>query len=373
MQTEPHPEPLVHSPEGTASHFIAHASRRRTTGCDDRERSPALIIAPSGQFSGSLFRAVALICGLVDTQLLSVRCQGTPKWGTMGSADRRGSAANAAPMRATTLAVVAACMLPAGAARAQFLFWPQQTSWWGDHAPLRHKRRHRHIKPQSAGTDQAQNSPNGPLEIIISIADQRITVYDDGALIARSSVSTGVPRHPTPTGVFSVISKQLWHRSNIYSAAPMPYMQRITWSGIALHAGVVPGHPASHGCIRLKNDFAVRLWHLTRRGTRVIIARDDIRPVEIANPKLVVSKSKAVSGPPGRHCGRRHRCGSRAFAASGPCRDDTNRRFPNPGIASGRGHASKTRPSERFCESQIAQALRASGLRTTVRHPGRHP
>jgi hypothetical protein len=76
----------------------------------------------------------------------------------------------------------------------------------------------------------------------------------------------------------------------------MPYMQRITWSGIALHAGVVPGHPASHGCIRLKKDFAVRLWHLTRRGTRVIIARGDVQPVEITNPHLF--KPKAGSGSP---------------------------------------------------------------------------
>ena len=78
----------------------------------------------------------------------------------------------------------------------------------------------------------------------------------------------------------------------------MPYMQRITWSGIALHAGVLPGYPASHGCIRLKNDLAIRLWHLTKRGTRVIIAPDDIRPIEIAHPHLFVFKPKAASGPP---------------------------------------------------------------------------
>jgi hypothetical protein len=76
----------------------------------------------------------------------------------------------------------------------------------------------------------------------------------------------------------------------------MPYMQRISWSGIAMHAGVVPGHPASHGCIRLKNDFAIRLWHLTKRCTRVIIAHVDVQPVEIANPHLF--KPKAVSGSP---------------------------------------------------------------------------
>jgi alkylhydroperoxidase family enzyme len=76
----------------------------------------------------------------------------------------------------------------------------------------------------------------------------------------------------------------------------MPYMQRITWSGIALHAGILPGYPASHGCIRLTNDFAIRLWHLTKRGTRVIIARDDVLPVEITNPHLFVSKPKTTSG-----------------------------------------------------------------------------
>jgi L,D-transpeptidase catalytic domain len=143
---------------------------------------------------------------------------------------------------------------------------------------------------------QSREAPKGPLQIIISIADQRVSLYDNGALIARSSVSTGIQRHPTPLGVFSVISKHRFHRSNIYSAAPMPYMQRITWSGIALHAGVLPGHPASHGCIRLANGFANRLWHLTKRGTRVIIAHDDVQPVEITNPHLF--KPKAASGSP---------------------------------------------------------------------------
>jgi L,D-transpeptidase catalytic domain len=208
------------------------------------------------------------------------------------------SAANVGSIRATVLAVLAVCIVPVGTADARLLFWPHYGYWWGHHAPLRHGHRHRHAKPKLEKKEQAQDAPNGPLQIIISIADQRISVYDNGALIARSSVSTGIPGHPTPLGVFSVISKQRWHRSNIYSAAPMPYMQRITWSGIALHAGVVPGRPASHGCIRLKNDFAIRLWRLTKRGTRVIIAPDDIRPVGIAHPRLFISKPKAASGPP---------------------------------------------------------------------------
>jgi len=187
-------------------------------------------------------------------------------------------------------------MLSTGIAQAQFLFWPQHGFWPGHYAPFKHKHHHRQTNSESAKNARPEDPPKGPLQIIVSIADQRVSLFDNGALIARSPVSTGTQGHPTPLGVFSVISKQRWHRSNIYSAAPMPYMQRITWSGIALHAGVVPGHPASHGCIRLKNDFAIRLWHLTKRGTRVIIAHDDVRPLEIANPHLF--QPKAVSGSP---------------------------------------------------------------------------
>ena len=201
--------------------------------------------------------------------------------------------------RSLLLAALAVCVLLAATpAHARSSFWPQFGFWWGDHY-FRHKPQHnKHTKSDLAKKPQVQDASKGPLQIIISIADQRISVYENGALIARSSVSTGVERHPTPLGVFSVISKHKWHRSNIYSAAPMPYMQRITWSGIALHAGDLPGYPASHGCIRLTNDFAIRLWHLTKRGTRVIIAHEDVRPVEIANPQLFVPKPRVASASP---------------------------------------------------------------------------
>jgi L,D-transpeptidase catalytic domain len=197
---------------------------------------------------------------------------------------------------AITMAVFAIFVLSAAIAHAQFRFWPEDTFRPSHYAPFNHKQHHRQTNSESVKNARPEDAPKGPLQIIISIADQRVSLFDNGALIARSSVSTGVQGHPTPLGVFSVISKQRWHRSNIYSAAPMPYMQRITWSGIALHAGIVPGHPASHGCIRLKNDFAIRLWHLTKRGTRVIIAQNDVQPVEIANPHLF--KPKAPSGSP---------------------------------------------------------------------------
>jgi len=209
------------------------------------------------------------------------------------------SAARVASISATVLAVIALCSMPAEAARPRGpFFWPQLGHWWSNPAPARHSQRHRRAKPKATKPDQAKDPPKDSLQVIVSIADQRISVYDNDALIARSSVSTGVEGHPTPLGVFSVIGKKRWHRSNIYSAAPMPYMQRITWSGIALHAGVVPGHPASHGCIRLKNDFAIRLWHLTRRGTRVIIAPDETGPVEIAHPRLFAATPKVVAGTP---------------------------------------------------------------------------
>ncbi len=224
------------------------------------------------------------------------RAKETPKQCSDATSAPLSRRVNIGSVGAITMAVFALFMLSPRIAHAQFLFWPQYTFRPNHYAPFKHKQRHRQTTSESAENARPEGPPKGQLQIVISIADQRVSLFDDGALIARSSVSTGTQRHPTPLGVFSVISRQRWHRSNIYSAAPMPYMQRITWSGIALHAGVVPGHPASHGCIRLKNDFAIRLWHLTKRGTRVIIAHDDVHPVEITNPNLF--KLKAMSSPP---------------------------------------------------------------------------
>src|SRR6516165_12118193 len=101
-------------------------------------------------------------------------------------------------VRAILLAALALCLFPLGTAHAKFSFSPQYGLWWGDHAPSRHNHRHRHTKSESAEANQPQETPKGPLQIIISIADQRVSLYDNGSLIARSSVSTGVPRHPTP-------------------------------------------------------------------------------------------------------------------------------------------------------------------------------
>ena len=139
---------------------------------------------------------------------------------------------------------------------------------------------------EDAKAAPAADVPKGTLQIVVSIGQQRVTLYSNGARVAQSSVSTGVPGRPTPMGVFSVIQKDRYHHSNLYSNAPMPYMQRITWSGVALHEGPNPGHPASHGCIRLSHDFAARLWTTTKLGARVFVLRNDTAPEDFSHPKL---------------------------------------------------------------------------------------
>jgi hypothetical protein len=148
------------------------------------------------------------------------------------------------------------------------------------------RRRHDSGKAAESAKPEPPKQPSGPLLLAVSIGSQRVTVYDNGTPIAVSPISSGMAGHLTPMGVFSVIQKQRWHRSNLYSNAPMPYMQRITWSGVALHAGVLPGYPASHGCIRLPERFAIRLWSMTRIGARVVVTRDDAAPYEINHPLL---------------------------------------------------------------------------------------
>ncbi len=201
---------------------------------------------------------------------------------------------------------------------AQFLFWPfwqqpQENIQPGhhrrgydasEHAGRRQRLAHsraaaRHQPAVSFTKDrvlaQLRKPPEvpdskGPLLLTVSVAKQTITLYDGGVEVAKAPVSTGTEERPTPMGVFSVIEKSWWHRSNMYSAAPMPFMQRITWSGVALHAGDLPGYRASHGCIRLPESFALRLWYTTRIGARVIVAWDEMTPLAIAHPLLFQPK-----------------------------------------------------------------------------------
>jgi hypothetical protein len=133
-------------------------------------------------------------------------------------------------------------------------------------------------------------SAGEPIMAIVSLRDQRITVYDAKGWIMRAPVSSGQKGRETPAGIFSVIQKEEDHYSNLYDDAYMPHMQRITWSGIALHGGVLPGHPASHGCVRMPYDFAERLFDETTMGMRVIVAPGDVAPVELTHPVLFQPK-----------------------------------------------------------------------------------
>ena len=158
-----------------------------------------------------------------------------------------------------------------------------------------HKHHTAHKSHEAKAADHIDREPfgqiqKGPLQIFISINQQKLHLYSDGVHVADTSIATGVPGLPTPLGVFSVFEKEVFHRSNIYSGAPMPYMQRITWSGVAMHEGESIGHRASHGCIRMPHDFAVRLYRLTKLNTRVIIANSELKPTEFADPHLFVHK-----------------------------------------------------------------------------------
>ncbi len=140
-------------------------------------------------------------------------------------------------------------------------------------------------------------SPAGPVVILVSLPDQVMYVYRNGVRIGRSTVSTGTAGHRTPTGVFTVLQKKVDHESSIYKGAKMPNMQRLTWTGIAMHAGQLPGYPASHGCVRLPEDFAAKLYTVTKLGTTVIIADNKSSPVNTTKPGLLFSGATAQGGP----------------------------------------------------------------------------
>ncbi len=137
---------------------------------------------------------------------------------------------------------------------------------------------------------------DGPLQIYVSKADQTLTVYDGDVVVATSKVSTGKPGHTTPSGIFSILEKRKYHESNLYSNAPMPFMQRLTWSGIALHEGKVPNHPASHGCVRLPNGFAKTLFQMTERGAHVIITDDPVAPRPMSHANLFTPRLPVDDG-----------------------------------------------------------------------------
>lgn len=134
---------------------------------------------------------------------------------------------------------------------------------------------------------QPEIAPDGPLVLLVSLDEQRAYAYRDGKAIGISTISSGKDGHETPTGVFTILQKSRDHKSNLYDDAPMPFMQRLTWDGIALHGGAIPGHPASHGCVRLPKAFAEKIYAATRRGDTVVVSDARTHPASIAYPAML--------------------------------------------------------------------------------------
>ena len=130
-------------------------------------------------------------------------------------------------------------------------------------------------------------SPRGPMVMVVSLPEQLAYVYRNGVIIGASTVSTGKKGHETPTGVFTILQKNQDHYSNLYNNAPMPYMQRLTWSGVALHAGRLPGYPASHGCVRMPYEFAQKLYGETKTGLTVVVSDKQQFPGTVVHPGLI--------------------------------------------------------------------------------------
>jgi hypothetical protein len=173
------------------------------------------------------------------------------------------------------------------------VFWSDDDAGYSRPAPVtpqRVQRTRRRSAKQIEVPAKEASRPQGPLIIAISINRQNLRVYDANGFYAETPISTGMAGHSTPMGAFSVIQKQKLHHSNIYSGAPMPFMQRITWSGIAMHAGVLPGYPASHGCIRMPMAFAVKMYGWTKMGARVVVTPGEMTPASFSHPLLVTQK-----------------------------------------------------------------------------------
>jgi hypothetical protein len=158
----------------------------------------------------------------------------------------------------------------------------------------------RQARPAPPTEARAPRDAGEPIMAIVSIKSQQVTFYDAGGWILRAPVSTGTTGRETPAGVFAVIEKNKDHHSSLYDDAWMPNMQRITWNGIALHGGPLPGYAASHGCVRMPYGFAEKLFNTTRIGMRVLVSPNDAAPVEFSHPALFVPNAEALAAAPAR-------------------------------------------------------------------------
>ncbi|WOH64481.1 L,D-transpeptidase [Bradyrhizobium sp. BWA-3-5] len=158
----------------------------------------------------------------------------------------------------------------------------------------------REARPAPVKEATAPRDPGEPIMAIVSIRTQQVTLYDAEGWILRAPVSTGTTGRETPAGIFAVVDKEKDHHSNMYDDASMPNMQRITWNGIALHGGPLPGYAASHGCVRMPFGFAERLFDKTRIGMRVIISPENAEPEEFSHPALPVPNREALAAAPAK-------------------------------------------------------------------------
>jgi hypothetical protein len=227
----------------------------------------------------------------------------------------------------------------------------------------------------TAAKKQAKALP-GPVLAVVSLSKQRIHIYGSTGLVAESPISSGMAGFRTPPGVFTVLEKRRFHHSNIYSGAPMPYMQRLTWSGIALHGGVVPGYPASHGCVRLPHKFAAEAWSLTTLGTRVVVAPDDPVPAPIEHVRLPTPRF--LPAPPDIVAALAEK-GPEVAAAAAITLTDAGRRPPSPKLLNpveraramrgfyAKDAAEKTRTAKLAVESAAARAADARSASAALR------
>ncbi len=265
-----------------------------------------------------------------------------------------------------TLAVTGLLLAGAtDAAQAQLFPWGgwQGPSPWQAERPRPQRRIPRNIPDDGEKITSTLPKPTGPLVIVVSLGKQTVSVYDGTTKIATSTISTGMRGRETPTGIFSILEKNRYHYSNLYGGAPMPYMNRITNSGVAMHEGVVPGYPASHGCIRLPGSFARNLYGITEIGARVIVTEDDLKPVEFASPHLIAPL------PPDEQASNKTQDGTAAERASATGKDMSSLIGVTPASAETvdrprtREAAAAARAAERV---QLANAITDAGARTTA-------
>ena len=193
---------------------------------------------------------------------------------------------------------------------------------------------------------------------IVSIKSQQVTFYDADGWILKAPVSTGVKGRETPAGVFAVIEKDLDHHSTLYDDASMPHMQRLTWNGIAMHGGPLPGYAASHGCVRMPYGFAEKLFDKTRIGMRVIISPNDATPVEFSHAALLVPNAEAVAAAP-----ERAETLAREAAEAAKAADETKKSASESGARGGFRQSGATQGRKTEVLSRRRSRLRRKGRR----------